>query len=816
MPKALPEIVDAYKQEGKYLTGKWIGKPVKTKESYRHIRGKGAFADDVQLHRMVYMALLRSPYSHAKILNIDTSKAKEHPGVLLVLTGDDIKKIMRRPFPQPTTPPARNAVDYPLAVGKARFQGEPVAMVIAEDRYSAEDALDDIEVEYDPLPALVDGERALEPDAPLVHDEVGNNVMAHVHYKWGDVDHYFEVADRIVEAKFHYHRFSSTPLEPNVAVADYDERLDIMTIYCNNQAPMEFLPQLAAGLGMPFPKLRVVTRDMGGGFGNKLANWPYIVLAAMASKILGRPVKWVETRTEHLQSATHGAERICYVKAAVTTDGEVLAVKMRCIDDDGAYARHEPAGITVWAQVVPGLYKIKALENDYYAVFTNKCPAAPNRGFSRAPHLFMIERMMDRIARELDIDPVELRLKNLVPPEEMPYETPNGCIYDSGDWPEGLKKALEAANYWEWRERQEEYRKQGKLIGIGVAVGTDSAGPNMGQVRMYNPRLPYSGGTEGALVQITPDGKARVTLGSSPQGVSHETTAAQVVAEVLEMDYDDVYVQTGFDSFTSIYTMHSGTYGSRFAPLGIPAVYIAAARLREKIIKIVAHSLGCKEEDVVLDDGQAYCKQNPEKKTNYRRIARIAYGNIPELPPGMEPGLYSIAIFRPPFTHPNDHNMANLALTYSFNAHVVVLEIDPETALPNILEYVVVDDSGRIINPLVVEGQVHGAAFLGFSAALYEEYKYDEDGNLVNSSFMDYLVPYATETPAFKVIHMETPSPFTPVGAKGMGEGGGTSIQAVINAVEDAVAHLGITLEKSHIDPDTLLRMIREARGEEV
>ncbi|MFP3283074.1 MAG: xanthine dehydrogenase family protein molybdopterin-binding subunit [Nitrososphaeria archaeon] len=808
MSKASPELISLYTQDSTALTLKWLGKPLKPKEDHRLVRGRGAFVDDVQLPRMAYVAFLRSPYGHARIKGIDISRAKSMPGVLLVWTGDDIKKRMR-PLPQATPPPARNAIDYPLAVDKVRFQGEPVAMVVAESRYLAEDAANQIDVDYEPLPAVMDAEKALEPGSTLVHEEVGSNMIAHVHYKWGDVDYYFQHADMVVDAKFHYHRFTGAPMEPNAVVADYDERLDVMTVYCNNQAPMEWLPQLSAGLNMPYPKLRVVTRDIGGGFGTKLINYVYMVLASLASKELRRPVKYVETRTENLQAAAHNAERTCYVSAAVQRDGTVLAIRMKCIDDDGAYSRHEPAGMTVWAQVSTGLYRIKALENDFYAVFTNKCPSTSIRGFSRAPHLFMIERIMDRIARKLGVDPAEIRMRNLVRPEDMPYMTPSGGLYDSGNWPDGLKKALEAADYQGWRRKQEELRRQGRYVGIGVVVGSDSAGPNMAQVKMYNPGLPYTSGTEGALVQMTPDGKVRVTLGTSPQGMGHETTAAQVVADVLDVDYDDIYVQTGFDSFTSIYTMHSGTYGSRFAPLGLSAVYLAAARLKAKLAKIAAYMLRCNELDVVLDGGKAFCRTDPQRAVDFKRIARVAYGNVNEMPPGMEPGLYSIAIFRPPFQNPDENRRANLALTYSYNVHVVVVEVDPETGMPRILNYVALEDSGRIVNPLVVDGQVHGAIAHGIAEALYEKYNYDENGNLLNSNFMDYLAPTALEIPPLSVVHTETPSPFTPTGAKGMGEGGGTAVQAVISAIEDALSPLGAELVDSHADPETILRILK-------
>lgn len=784
-----------------------LGSALRTKEALRHVTGKGSFVDDVKLPNLCFAAILRSPYAHARIKRVDPSRALELPGIIGVLTSDDVVR-MSDPLPQMTVPPAANVKDYPIAVGKVRYVGEPVAVVIGETRYVVEDALEHIEVDYEPLPAVVDGRAALEPGAPILHDEVGSNIMAHITYRWGSLEEAIEQADRVLSFKLHFHRFSSVPLEPNAVVASFDPKDATLTVWCNNQEPAFLLPQFNSALRLPYDKMRFITMHIGGGFGCKIINYAYVILIALAAMKVHRPVKWLETRTESLLAASHGAERIFDLAVPVKKDGTILGLKIHSIDDNGAYARHEPAGLTVWAQVTPGAYRIRHIESDMYAVFTNKCPAGPNRGFARAPHLFMIERVVDLVARELGLDPAQVRQKNYIRREDQPYTTPNGCVYDDGDYPKSLEIVLKALEYEKWRSRQAELRKQGRYIGLGLATTLDSGAPNFGQVKMLNPKLPLIGNSEAALLQITPDGRFIAKLGTVPQGQSHETTAAQVIAATFDVSPDTVSVSTGFDSASHPYTMHSGTYGSRFAALGVGAIYGAALKLKQKLLLLAAHLLQEPVERLEFRNGAVQVKEQPDRNLTIKRLARTAYGMPPLLPPGMEPGLWAINVYRPSFQAPDQNNIANLALTYSYQTHGVLVEVDAETGKTKILKYVIVDDAGTLINPLVVEGQVHGAALHGIAAALFEEYRYGVDGQLLTSTLVDYLTPFAVDVPDLEVHHLEIPSPFSVLGAKGVGEGGGTAHVAVINAVEDALQPLRVKLEKSIVTPEDVFEII--------
>jgi 2-furoyl-CoA dehydrogenase large subunit len=485
-----------------------------------------------------------------------------------------------------------------------------------------------------------------------------------------------------------------------------------------------------------------------------------------------------------------------------------LGLNIFSIDDDGAYARHEPAGLTVWAQVVPGAYKIKNVRNDMYAVFTNKCPAGPNRGFARAPHLFMIERVMDIVAKELSLDPSEVRMRNFITREDQPYTTPNGCVYDDGDYPKSLQLVLDSLDYYGWRRKQAAFRVEGRYIGIGLATTLDSGAPNFGQVKMLNPRLPLIGNTEACLLQLTPDGRFVVKLGTVPQGQSHETVSSQIISEVFDVPLELVNVATGFDSASHPYTMHSGTYGSRYAAMGGGAVFGAATKLRDKVLRIGAHLLNERIENVELADGNVQSKLDPTKSITIKRLARTAYGMPAMIPPGIDGGLWALEVYYNGLEAPDEKKIANLALTYSYQTHGVVGELDWETGKFKILKYVIVDDAGRVINPLVVDGQIHGAALHGIAAAMFEEYKYSDEGQLESSTFVDYLAPAAVDVPNLEVHELEIPSPFSPLGAKGMGEGGGTAHVAVMNAINDALGAFDVRIEKSIAPPEAVYNLI--------
>ena len=785
-----------------------IGLPIKTKEDDRFIRGKGRYVDDIRLPNMVFAAILRSPYAHARIKNIDASGALKIPGVIGVLTSEDVVK-MSDPLPQMTVLPASNVKDYPIAVKKVRYVGEPVAVVVADSKYIAEDALEFIAVDYEILQPIVDAIKALSSNDILVHEEIGTNIMAHVKYDYGNVEKAMGLADRVIRTKIHFHRFSSTPLETNAVLADFSSRDGSLTVWCNNQEPSFMLPQFNSALRLPYDKMRFITMDIGGGFGCKITNYAYVILVSLASMKVQRPVSWVESRTEHLSAASHGAERLFDVEVPVKDDGTVLALKITSIDDDGAFARHEPAGLTVWAQVVPGAYKIRNVSSDMYAVFTNKCPAGPNRGFARAPHSFMIERIMDLVAKELKMDPMEVRMRNYIKREDQPYTTPNGCVYDDGDYPKSLQMVIEALGYDGWRKKQAEMRTQGKYIGIGIATTLDSGAPNFGQVKMLNPKLPLIGNTEACLLQLTPDGRFVAKLGTVPQGQSHETVSSQIIADVFQVPFESVNVATGFDSASHPYTMHSGTYGSRYAAMGGGAVYGAALKLKQKVLQIGAHLLGEDLAGVELVNGNVQSRKDPSKNISIKRLARTSYGMPAMLPHGMDAGLWTINVYYNGLEAPDERKIGNLALTYSYQTHGVVGELDPATGKFKILRYVIVDDAGRMLNPLVVDGQVHGATLHGIAAALYEDYKYSDDGQLESSTFVDYLAPAAVDVPSFEVHHLEIPSPFAPLGAKGVGEGGGTAHVAVINAVNDALNSFNIMLEKSIAYPEEVYFLIK-------
>jgi 2-furoyl-CoA dehydrogenase large subunit len=727
------------------------------------------------------------------------------------MTGDEVATLTQ-PFIQIQLPPADQLKDYSMAVGKARYVGEPVVAIVAESRYAAEDALEAIDVEYEPLPAVVNAEEAMKPGAPLLHENIGTNVVCHVEYDYGDVDGAFKRADKIVKAKLHYHRFSSTPLENNAVIGQYDPALEMFTIISNNQMPMFCIPWICGAMQVPADRMRLITPDIGGGFGVKIINFPYMVLMALLARKTGRPVKWVEERREHLQASSHGNERFFYVEAAVKKDGTILGLKVKTLDDTGAYPRYEPAGCVIWAQVSPGCFRFKNLRQDVYELVTNKCPVGPNRGYSRAQHLFMLERMANIIAHELGLDPAEVRLKNYIKKTEQPYTTPSGCRYDGGDYSGALKKVMQMIDYDNWRKKQAELRKQGRYLGIGLATTLDSGTNNFAQIRIVNPYMPFSGQSEAAEVRMTPDGRATVKLGSIPQGQGHETTAAQIVADVMGMKYEDITVLPGFDSISHPYTLHSGTYASQFAVTGLSAVYFATKKLREKFTKIAAFQLKVSPSQVVLENSTAYPRASKKKAMPFNAIAPFAYGNEVLLPEGMEPGLFAMHVYRPPFKLPDlKTKRGNLTLTYAYRANGAVVEVDPETGQVKILKYAIIDDCGRIMNPKILEGQLHGAAAHGVAAALYENFHYDKSGQLLTGTFMDYMAPNAQDVPHFETAHMVTLSLSSPLGTRGMGEGGGTPIPTLVNAIEDALSPFGIRFEESHITPENIRALIKRA-----
>jgi len=784
-----------------------MGRRVKRKEDPRLLTGLGKFVDDVRLPGMAHAAILRSPHARARIVGVDASKAEAMPGVICTLTGEEVAK-QTDPFLQISAAPANKLKDYCLAAGQVCYVGEPVVAVVADTKAIAEDALELIEVQYEPLDHVLDAKESLSPTAPVIHDEVGSNLVFRGVWNYGDIEGAAKRADRVVKKTLHFHRFSSTPIETNAVLSHYDKATGFLNIYTNNQMPMFCIPWISFAMKFPSNRIRMITGDTGGGFGTKIISYPYMVLVSLLAMKAGRPVKWIEERSEHLLAANHGNERTFEVEIPVMKDGTILGLDVKAWDDVGAFTRYEPAGATIWAQVTPGCYRFKDFRMEFFQSMTNKCPVGPNRGYSRMQHLWMIERSVDIVARELGLDPAVVREKNLIRPEEMPYETPSGGVYDGGDYPRALKKAMELIGYAAMRALQEDARKRGKLIGIGLAVQSDSGTNNFGQVKMITPDNPFSGNSEGARISIDGLGHIQVALGMTPQGQGHETFASQIVADEFGVTPDQVTVIMGFDSAVNPFSHQSGAYASRSAVMGTGALIGAAAKLKTKVAQIAAHLMQTDPEAITLNEGNVV-DQNSGKKIPLWQVANVAWVNNVLLPEGMEPGLVATHYWKPKFGLPDEKWRLNQTLTYSYQAHAAVIELDKESGKFRVVKYAIVDDCGRQINPMIVEGQVHGAAAHGIGAAMFESFEYSEDGQLQSSTFVDYLVPTALDVPNLVTSSIETPSLFAPKGIRGVGEGGGVPIAAIANAVEDALRPYGIEITDSHQNPQHIYMKIK-------
>jgi len=790
----------------------WVGKALPRKEENRLLRGRGKFADDIKLRDMAYLRFVRSPYAHARIINIDTSAAEALAGVVCALTG---KEIVPQTQPFIEIGPDSKVRDYPLAVSKVRYQGEPVVAVVAESASIADDAAELVQVEYESLEPLLDAEHALE-DKSILHEEAGTNKIWNGVFEYGDVEKPFQDAASVVHIdRLHFHRFSSTPLENNVVIGEWNHKDDHIYYSCNNSFPSFAIQFLSAHLNVHIDRIRVQTSDIGGSFGIKITNYPQMAVVALASKKAGgRPIKWVETRSEHMTSSAHGNERTFRdTSVALDKNGVITAITSRHIDDCGAYPRYEPLGCVIWSQVFPGVYRFKNARIDFTQTVTNKCPVGPNRGYSRMQHLWFLERVIDICAHELGIPADEMRLRNYIRPEEFPYTTPNGCVYDSGNYPRMLDLGKQLIGWDEWKKKQTEARKQGRLIGIGIGTTLDSGTNNFGQSQIVNPDAPFSGNSQGANCKLDIYGEVVVAVGSCPQGQGHETTAAQVVADVLNIPPDLITVRTGFDTERNVHTGFSGTYASQFAVSGLSAVHGAAQRLKAEMKRLAAFVLETKEDDIQFGLGT----QGPElrakstgKSINYWGLANIVNVNSAVLPPEMhEITLNCRYIWRAPFKVPDKkRKYGNLTLTYASQLHIAVVEVDRETFIPAFLDYVAVDDCGTVINPPIVEGQVYGATAHGIGAALLENCAYDAVGNMLTSTFSDYTPITAVNMPKIKYGHIQTPSPHSYSGAKGMGEGGAAPIHTISAALQDALFSNGIIIEDSFNNADSLFRAL--------
>src|SRR5437762_4077304 len=801
------------------MSDRWIGKSVRRVEDFRLLTGRGTFIDDHPPVGNIHpAAIVRSRYAHARILGYDVSKARAAEGVVAVITGEDVAK-ETKPFAVGVTTPVHY---YCAATDKVRFVGEPVAVVVARDRYLAEDAAELVDVEYEPLPAVVDPEKALEPDAPVLHDKVGTNLAGHRRLVYGDPERAFREAEVVLRERFRFPKYGSTPIETYGIIARWEPD-GICTVWSNFMGPFIMHPLTARVLGLPENKLRfIVPTDIGGSFGIKSSIYPYLALIGLTAMKTGVTVKWIEDRHEHLIASSSGTDRVAYRELAARKDGTVLGMRYRWLDNVGGYVRSPEPGCSFRPTGnFVGPYRFQHLEVDASVVMTNKSLTGPNRGYACGHLYFETEGMMDRLADELGLDPIEIRRRNLIAPEQMPYHTPTGGYYDSGDYPAALDKAVQVADYADLRRQQARARANGRWFGIGVALAVDPSVSNMGyvataldpQFRAKPEYLPKSGAVDAATVKIDPLGRVTTILGTTPQGQGHQTVVAQIVADELGLTPDDITVVDEMDTFTRIWSTSSGTYSSRFGSVGTSAVALAARKLRAKLVDYAAHLMERPAADLEFRDGAVRPRSGKGPSYSVKDLAGRAHWNTESLPDGMEPGLQATAVFGFTVSKAVDaEDRVNSSNTYGFIAEVMAVEVDPQTAAITILRYVTVHDAGTIINPMIAEGQIYGGALHGLGGALYEELQYDEDGQCLTGSFMDYLVPTASEAPTIEIAHVVSPSPLTPLGSKGLGESSSMTVPAVIaNAVSDALRPLGIWINELPMTPSKLWKMIDRA-----
>src|SRR3989440_8026870 len=800
----------------------WIGKPVRRVEDARLLTGRGTYIDDhPPVANLFHAAIVRSPHAHARILGYEVKAARALPGIVGVLTGEDVLK-HTKPFAVGVTAPVRY---YCAATDKARFVGEPVAVVVGKSRYVAEDAADLVQVRYEPLPAVVDPDRALEPDAPVLHEAVGSNLANNRRLVYGDPDGAFREADVVVRERFKFPKYGSTPIETYGVVARWDALDGVCTVWSNFMGPFIMHPLTARVLGLPENRLRfIVPPDIGGSFGIKSLIYPYMALIALAAKHAGVPVKWIEDRREHLLASSSGTDRVAYREVAAKKDGTVLGMRFKWLDNVGGYIRSPEPGCSFRPTGnFVGPYRFQHLEVDASTVMTNKSLTGPNRGYACGHLYFETEGMVDRLADALGMDPAEVRRRNLIPTDAFPYRTPTGGLYDSGDYAAAFDKAAHIARHDELRREQAKARAEGRWVGIGVALAGDPAVSNMGYVATplappvrANPEyLPKSGAVDAATIKVDPLGRVTAILGTTPQGQGHQTVVAQIVADELGLTPDDITVVDEMDTFTRIWSISSGTYSSRFGSVGTSAVTLAARKLRAKLVDYAAHLMERPAADLEFRDGAVRPRSGTGPAYSVKDLAGRAHWNTESLPEGMEPGLQATAVFGFGVSRAVDaEDRVNSSNTYGFIAEIMAVAVDPQTAAITILRYVTVHDAGTIINPMIAEGQIYGGALHGLGGALYEELQYDEAGQCLTGTFMDYLVPTASEAPTIDIAHVVSPSPLTPLGSKGLGESSSMTVPpAIANAVSDALGPLGIRITELPMTPTRLYELIQRSRG---
>jgi aerobic carbon-monoxide dehydrogenase large subunit len=749
---------------------KLMGARVKRREDPRLLRGIGQYVDDVNLPNTLHVAILRSPHAHAKIKSLDPEPARQQTGVVAVVTGSEIKDQIGTLPVSGGNQTLRVPKHYVLAVDKVCYVGEGVAAVVAEDHYTARDALDLIQVEYEPLPVVTDPEKALAPGSPVIHSEWPDNVAFRTDQKQGNLTKAFKEAHKIVRQRLVHQRLAPIAIEPRGVVAHYLSSDKELTVWSSTQIPHMLRSNLAQMLKLPENEVRVVAPEVGGGFGSKLNVYAEEGLLGYLALKLNRPVKWIEGRRENIQATIHGRGQVGEVEAAVKKDGTILGLRYKVIADIGAYHQlNTPAIPPFTGLMLSGAYKIPAISMELTAVFTNKMSTDAYRGAGRPEATYVIERMVDRIAQELNLDPLKVRRKNFPKPAEFPFKTATGLAYDSGNYEMALSKALKLAGYEKWRRDQKRLRNQGRYLGVGLSTYVEICA--MGPKGMW----------EYGKVEVEPNGKVKVLSGASPHGQGQETSFAQIVADELGVELDDITVVHGD---TAIVPKGIGTFGSRATAVGGTAIYQSAQKVKEKAREIASHLLEVDPDDLSFAEGRFSVKGVPKKGLTIQQLAQSAQV-AKNLPKGMEPGLTADSQFEP----------SNF--TFPFGTHICVVEVEPQTGRIEIKKYIAVDDCGKVINPLLVDGQIQGGIVQGMGQALFEEVIYDENGQLLTGSLMDYALPRAANLPRLNLIRTETPTPVNPLGIKGIGEAGTIgSTPVIVNAVVDALAPFGVT----HID----------------
>jgi len=781
------------------MATKVFGSGIRRREDPRLITGTATYTDDLSLPDMVHAAMVRSPHAHARIKKIDTSRAKKAPGVIAVFTGTEIDGLQAMPCAWLLPNSGLKVAAYKCAATDVvRYVGDIVGVVVAETAYQAQDALELVDVDYEPLPVVIDPVSANKPGAPQLHPDVPNNEAFHWTVGGGDIDAAFKQADVVVKERIVQQRLIPNAMEPRAALAKWSGASGELTLWNTTQNPhiLRFLCSVVTGISED--KLRVIAPEVGGGFGSKIATYPADFITVFCARKLNRPVKWTESRRENYQATTHGRDHVQEIELAAKKDGTLLGLRATVWAGMGAYLSTAAPGIPtiLHGLMLSGVYNLPALKEDVHGVYTNTTPVEAYRGAGRPEATFMVERMMDKLAAELKMDPADVRLKNMIPRFENGHSVVTGLSYDSGDYPAGLKKLLDHVKYKDLRKEQDDARKKGRYMGIGLATYVEICGLGPSQVAGA---IGFQGGLwESAIVRVHPTGKVHVFIGASPHGQGEETTFAQIVASEIGVDVGDVKVIHGDTETTP---MGWGTYGSRTTAVGGAALVLATRKVKEKAKVIAAHLLEAAVEDIEYADGKFSVKGSPDKAKTIQDVALMAHVAW-NMPKDVEAGLEASMFYDPP------------NFTYPFGSHLAVVEVDKETGQVDLKRYVALDDCGPQINPVIVEGQVHGGVVQGVGQALWEEAVYDENGQLLTGSMVDYALPRADLLPNIEVLSTVTPSPHHPLGLKGIGEAGTiASTAAVYNAVMDAVAPLGVKTLQMPMTPERVWRAMQQARS---